>query len=209
MNHETKSARQIILESALPIVGRKGFSAVGLNEILQAADVPKGSFYHHFNSKDAFGVVLLDTYFDHYVRGMEQLFDQSGLTHLAKLMRYWQCWIDNQTGCTDAGKGLAVTLGAEVSDLSEPMRQALQRGTSRTIELLAVAMQRGLEDGSLLLAHSPQHLAHQLYALWLGASVMSKITRTPAPFDEALLLTRHLLGQPEHTDTHTYRGTGK
>ncbi|MCF5723766.1 TetR/AcrR family transcriptional regulator [Pseudomonas syringae] len=209
MNHETKSARQIILESALPIVGRKGFSAVGLNEILQAADVPKGSFYHHFNSKDAFGVVLLDTYFDHYVQGMEQLFDQSGLTHLAKLMRYWQCWIDNQTGCTDAGKCLAVKLGAEVSDLSEPMRQALQRGTSRTIELLAVAMQRGLEDGSLLLAHSPQHLAHQLYALWLGASVMSKITRTPAPFDEALSLTRHLLGQPEHTDTHTYRGTGK
>ena len=209
MHNETKTARQIILETALPIVGRKGFSAVGLNEILQAADVPKGSFYHHFNSKDAFGVVLLDTYFDHYVQGMEQLFDQPGLTHLAKLMRYWQCWIDNQTGCTDAGKCLAVKLGAEVSDLSEPMRQALQRGTSRTIELLAVAMQRGVEDGSLLLTHSPQHLAHQLYALWLGASVMSKITRTPAPFDEALLLTQHLLGQPEHTDTHTYRGTGK
>ena len=209
MNNETKSARQLILETALPIVGRKGFSAVGLNEILQAADVPKGSFYHHFNSKDAFGVVLLDTYFDNYVQGMEHLFDQPGLTQLAKLMRYWQCWIDNQTGCTDAGKCLAVKLGAEVSDLSEPMRQALQRGTSRTIGLLAVAMQRGIEDGSLLLAHSPQHLAHQLYALWLGASVMCKITRTPAPFDEALLLTRHLLGQPEDTDTHTYRGTGK
>lgn len=209
MNSETKSARQIILETAQPIVGRKGFSAVGLNEILQAADVPKGSFYHHFNSKDAFGVVLLDTYFDHYVQGMEQLFDQPGLTQLAKLMRYWQCWIDNQTGCTDAGKCLAVKLGAEVSDLSEPMRLALQRGTSRTIGLLAVAMQRGIEDGSLLLKHSPQHLAHQLYALWLGASVMSKITRTSAPFDEALLLTRQLLGQPEHTDTHTYRGTGK
>ena len=202
MNSETKSARQTILDTAQVLVGRKGFSAVGLNEILQAAEVPKGSFYHYFSSKDAFGVVLLDTYFDNYLHGMQQLFDAPGLSHCAKLMRYWQAWTDNQTGCTDAGKCLAVKLGAEVSDLSEPMRLALQRGTSRTIELLATSLRRGVEDGSLVLEHGPHTLAPQLYALWLGASVMSKITRTSAPFDEALRLTRQLLGQPEHTDIH-------
>ena len=140
MNSETKNTRQTILDTAQVIVGRKGFSAVGLNEILQAAEVPKGSFYHYFTSKDAFGVVLLDTYFDHYVHGMQQLFDQPDLSQHAKLMRYWDAWIDNQTGCTEAGKCLAVKLGAEVSDLSEPMRLALQRGTARTIALLAVAL---------------------------------------------------------------------
>ncbi|QHF44508.1 TetR family transcriptional regulator [Pseudomonas sp. S35] len=202
MNSETKNARQTILDTAQVIVGRKGFSAVGLNEILQAADVPKGSFYHYFTSKDGFGVVLLDTYFDHYVHGMQQLFDQQGLSQHAKLMRYWDAWIDNQTGCTEAGKCLAVKLGAEVSDLSEPMRLALQHGTSRTIALLAVALQRGVEDGSLRLQYPPQDLAQQLYALWLGSSVMSKITLTSAPFDEALRLTRQLLGHPEHTDIH-------
>jgi TetR/AcrR family transcriptional repressor of nem operon len=199
MSSATKSARQTILETAQSIVGAKGFSAVGLNEILQAADVPKGSFYHYFHSKDAFGVVLLDTYFDHYVQGMAQLFDAPGLSQHAKLMRYWQCWIDNQTGCTDAGKCLAVKLGAEVSDLSEPMRLALDRGTSRTIALLADAIGRGVEDGSLTVTQAPQSLAQSLYALWLGTSVMSKITRTSAPFDQALLLTRQLLGCP---DTH-------
>jgi TetR/AcrR family transcriptional repressor of nem operon len=199
MSSATKSARQTILETAQSIVGAKGFSAVGLNEILQAADVPKGSFYHYFHSKDAFGVVLLDTYFDHYVQGMAQLFDAPGLSQHAKLMRYWQCWIDNQIGCTDAGKCLAVKLGAEVSDLSEPMRLALDRGTSRTIALLADAIGRGVEDGSLTVTQAPQSLARSLYALWLGTSVMSKITRTSAPFDQALLLTRQLLGCP---DTH-------
>ena len=202
MSSETKNTRQTILDAAQVLVGRKGFSAVGLNEILQAAEVPKGSFYHYFTSKDGFGVVLLDTYFDHYVHGMQQLFDQPGLSQHAKLMRYWDAWIDNQTGCTEAGKCLAVKLGAEVSDLSEPMRLALQRGTSRTIALLAVALQRGVEDGSLRLQHRPQDLAQQLYALWLGSSVMSKITLTSAPFDEALLLTRQLLGHPDHTDIH-------
>ncbi|MGY2375595.1 TetR/AcrR family transcriptional regulator [Pseudomonas sp. SDO524_S393] len=209
MHNETKSARQSILDTAQSIVGRKGFSAVGLNEILHTAEVPKGSFYHYFTSKDAFGVALLDHYFDHYVQGMQQLFDQPGLTQHAKLMRYWDCCIDNQTGCTDAGKCLAVKLGAEVSDLSEPMRLALQRGTARTIALLAEALQRGIDDGSVSVTQHPESLARRLYALWLGTSVMGKITRTSAPFDEALQLTRQLLGHPAHTDTHTYRGTGK
>ncbi|BDB19119.1 TetR family transcriptional regulator [Pseudomonas sp. CYM-20-01] len=209
MSSETKSARQTILDTAQRIVGRKGFSAVGLNEILQAAEVPKGSFYHYFNSKDAFGVVLLDHYFDHYVQGMQQLFEQPGMSQHAKLMRYWHSWINNQTGCTDAGKCLAVKLGAEVSDLSEPMRLALQRGTARTIGLLAEALQQGVEDGSVTLTQHPESLAQRLYALWLGTSVMSKITRTAAPFDQALGLTRQLLGHPHDTDTHTYRGTGK
>lgn len=202
MNNDTKSTRQAILDTAQVIVGRKGFSAVGLNEILQAAEVPKGSFYHYFNSKDAFGVVLLDSYFEHYVNGMQQLFDQPELSGFAKLMRYWHSWVDNQTGCTDTGKCLAVKLGAEVSDLSEPMRLALQRGTARTIALLAEALQHGVEDGSLQAQPHPESLARRLYALWLGTSVMSKITRTSAPFDEALLLTQHLL-QPID------RGTGK
>jgi len=204
MTNATKSARQTILDSAQLLVSRKGFSAVGLNEILQAADVPKGSFYHYFNSKDAFGVVLLDTYFDHYVKGIEQLFQQPELSGAAKLMRYWHTWIDNQTGCTDAGKCLAVKLGAEVSDLSEPMRLALQRGTARTITLLAEALHNGIEDGSLTVRQHPESLAQHLYALWLGTSVMSKITRTSAPFDQALLLTRQLLGCPEPTDAYTY-----
>lgn len=202
MNNQAKSTRQVILDTAQVIVGRKGFSAVGLNEILQAAEVPKGSFYHYFNSKDAFGVVLLDSYFDHYIKGMQQLFDQPGLSGFAKLMRYWHSWVDNQTSCTDTGKCLAVKLGAEVSDLSEPMRLALQRGTARTIALLAEALQYGVEDGSLLAQAHPESLARRLYALWLGTSVMSKITRTSAPFDEALLLTQHLLQSID-------RGTGK
>ena len=61
------------------------------------------------------------------------------------------------------------------------------------------AIGRGVEDGSLTVTQAPQSLARSLYALWLGTSVMSKITRTSAPFDQALLLTRQLLGCP---DTH-------
>ncbi|MCB1967757.1 MAG: TetR/AcrR family transcriptional regulator, partial [Candidatus Accumulibacter sp.] len=46
MPAEQADVRQHILDTAKPIILGKGFSAVGLNELLSAADVPKGSFYH-------------------------------------------------------------------------------------------------------------------------------------------------------------------
>jgi DNA-binding transcriptional regulator YbjK len=55
--------RQHILDTAMPIILGKGFSAVGLNEILATAGVPRGSFYHHFGSKEAFGEALLTSNF--------------------------------------------------------------------------------------------------------------------------------------------------
>jgi TetR/AcrR family transcriptional repressor of nem operon len=195
--NQRKNARQHILEVAQQIVGKKGFSAVGLNEVLQAAQVPKGSFYHHFASKDAFGEALLEDYFQSYLADMRQIFTGDE-PESRKLLTYWQRWIDSQAGQTDAGKCLAVKLGAEVADLSESMRQALDRGTSQIIRCLAGALVLGQAQGSLQLKQGPESLATQLYALWLGASVMAKITRTSLPFDQALAMTRQALGTPEY-----------
>ena len=47
--------RQHILDVAHPLLLRKGFTGVGLAEVLAAAKVPKGSFYHYFGSKEVFG----------------------------------------------------------------------------------------------------------------------------------------------------------
>jgi len=60
--------RQQILDTAKGIILGKGFAAVGLNEILSTAGVPKGSFYHYFKSKEQFGDALLEDYFDGYLQ---------------------------------------------------------------------------------------------------------------------------------------------
>ncbi|MFS2158507.1 TetR/AcrR family transcriptional regulator [Pseudomonas sp. Pseusp122] len=189
-------ARQHILDTAQKIIGVKGFSAVGLNELLKAADVPKGSFYHYFSSKEAFGEALLENYFRSYLAGMQKIFDGDALAN-RNLSRYLDRWIDNQTAQTDATKCLAVKLGVEVTDLSEPMRQKLLQGTAKIIECLDAALARGQEQGSMTLNETPEQLAAQLYALWLGASVMAKITHTNEPFDQALLMTRRAVGNVE------------
>ena len=59
--------REHLLATGESIILGKGFSAVGLAEILGCAGVPKGSFYHYFRSKEQFGTALLERYFDRYL----------------------------------------------------------------------------------------------------------------------------------------------
>ncbi|WP_437513130.1 TetR/AcrR family transcriptional regulator [Sorangium sp. So ce1099] len=185
--------RQHILEVAKPLLLRKGFTAVGLAEVLAAAQVPKGSFYHYFGSKEAFGEAVLEDYFADYLARMDALLAQQG-TAAQRLMVYFRDWIDSQTGDEAQGRCLAVKLGAEVSDLSESMRAALERGTRGVIERLARCIEAGRADGSLPAAPDAQAVAAALYQTWLGASLLAKIARHRAPLDTAMASTRHLLG---------------
>ncbi len=187
-------SRSTILATGQKIMSRKGFSAVGLTEILKGAGVPKGSFYHYFASKDAFGEAMLAAYFEDYHAEMDETFARRGLTMAERLMLYFAAWRENQGAYDCQGRCLAVKLGAEVADLSEPMRLALKAGTNGIIARMARAIEGGTADGSLAVNEPAADLAASLYHLWLGASVMAKIVRTHDPFETALRSTRHMLG---------------
>ena len=186
--------RQHILETGHRIMVNKGFSGVGLNEILQAAGVPKGSFYHYFKSKEQFGQALLEDYFSHYQAFITHQFGQRHLSARERLMGYWEHWLSGYNGtCTDQ-ECLVVKLSAEVADLSESMRITLRDGTDRVIERIAECITAGLEDGSLS-AIDPAPTALMLYELWLGASLLTKLHRNSRPLEQALARTQKILGQ--------------
>jgi TetR/AcrR family transcriptional repressor of nem operon len=191
--NDSSDVRDNILAVGQRIMSGKGFSAVGLNEILTEAKVPKGSFYHYFDSKDAFGEALLSSYFEDYLAELDSVMSQPGLTMAQRLQNYFDLWRANQSFLDCQGKCLAVKLAAEVADLSEAMRAVLNQGTSAIIARLTAALERGIDEGSLALDDTPRQAAESLYQLWLGASVMVKIVRGTAPFDSAMAVTRQML----------------
>jgi len=190
---DTLDVRDKILATGQRIMGGKGFSAVGLNEVLSAAGVPKGSFYHYFGSKEAFGEALLEDYFAAYLADMDRIFSQPRKSRAQQLDAYFKAWMDNQSFEDCQGKCLAVKLGAEVADLSQSMRATLQRGTAGIIGRLAQVLDAGVQEGSLVFSGTPQAVAQSLYELWLGASLMVKIVRKRQPFDNALRTTHSLI----------------
>lgn len=188
--------RDTLIQTGHRAMAAKGFSAVGLKEILDTAGVPKGSFYHYFDSKDAYGRVLLEAYFHDYLAELDATLRAPGLTMAQRLQGYFQSWRETQSLADCQGKCLAVKLGAEVADLSEGMRQAMKQGVSGITERLARAIEAGIQEGSLAPQAEPAQLAQSLYQLWLGASVVVKIAKDTQAFDAAMASTRQLLDLP-------------
>lgn len=194
MRQEHPDIRQHILNTGEAILSGKGFSAVGLSEILAKAGVPKGSFYYYFESKEQFGEALLDAYFMDYLRRMEALLKVDGTPARERLMRYWRRWIEVQGQESHAQQCLVVKLSAEVSDLSETMRLVLLRGTAAILARLSVCMVEGIADGSLPAHLDPEATSQALYQLWLGASLLAKLRRDLTAFESALKTTQAWLG---------------
>jgi TetR/AcrR family transcriptional repressor of nem operon len=185
--------RQSLLDAARRIVAAKGYAAVGINEILAAAGVPKGSFYHYFGSKDAFGEAMMKSYFDDYLTTMDGIVADKGKSSAEHLMRYWQNFYDTQVVDDCQGGCLVVKLGAEIADLSEVMRVATKVGTAAIVDRLEQMITDGIADESVSVDGSPRTTAEALYNLWLGASIMAKIHRSPDYLDRAMTVTRQVL----------------
>ena len=197
MSTEYTDVRQHILDTAKPIILGKGFSAVGLTELLSEARVPKGSFYHYFKSKELFGEALLDSYFSDYHARLHERLTQTGMSAAERLLSYWTIWLETQSSEGTEGKCLTVKLSAEVSDLSEAMRSALQNGTRRIIDCLAECVREGALDGSLPGDIDAQNTALTLYNLWLGATLLTKVRRDRSALDAAYKATLQLLSIPQ------------
>ncbi|MEL4341293.1 TetR/AcrR family transcriptional regulator [Shewanella xiamenensis] len=192
MKTETQSTRQHILEVGYSLIVKQGFSCLGLAQLLKTAQVPKGSFYHYFESKEQFGEALLTSYFEQYQTELDSLFANPQLSGFDRQMQYWQRWLHvQQDGCIDQ-KCLVVKLSAEVADLSEAMRLVLLKGSAGIIERLTQCIQMGITDKSIC-EQDAQATAELLYHMWLGASLMNKLGHSRAALERALAMTESIL----------------
>ncbi len=62
--------------------------------------MPKGSFYHYFASKEAFGEALLADYFEEYLADIDATLAEPGHSHAERLMTYWRKWQATQGALT-------------------------------------------------------------------------------------------------------------
>ncbi|HHE0547971.1 TPA: TetR/AcrR family transcriptional regulator [Vibrio parahaemolyticus] len=192
MNAKTNDTRQHILDVGYELIVTRGFTSVGLSELLKTAEVPKGSFYHYFKSKEQFGEAMIQDYFNKYFERLTARFTNTELNGYQRLMSYFEEMVKVEDDVCNANKCLLVKLSAEVSDLSEPMRIALRRGADKTIQAMAECIDVGIQDGSIPNGDSAL-LARQIYYLWNGASLLNKLYQDQEALTQSLTYTQHLL----------------
>lgn len=192
MNAKTQDTRQHILDVGYELIVTKGFTAVGLAQLLKSADVPKGSFYHYFKSKEQFGEALIEEYVRSYMVRIQRVLNQPEMNGRDCLLDYFARWLAMDNGVCNANKCLIVKLSAEVSDLSDTMRVSLAKGAELIIRALEDTLKRGIGDGSIVQLDC-HVVASQLYQQWLGASLLNKLIQDKSHLELCLETTKQRL----------------
>lgn len=176
-------ARQALLRAGVAILTEKGFSAVGLEEILGAASVPKGSFYHYFASKDDFGLELIDAYNAYFLRKLDHWFGDHSRAPLDRIADFIA---DARAGmaryCFRRGC-LVGNLGQEMGVLPEPFRARIgavfgdwEGRTARCLDEARLA-------GEIASDSDCTALASFFWIGWEGAVLRAKLERSADALD--------------------------
>lgn len=168
---------------------------MGLSALLRQAQVPKGSFYHYFRSKEAFGVAMLEHAYQQYHAEMDRYFAMPGISPQHQVYAWYQQQRDFFQSTGQLRHCLVVKLSAEVCDLSEDMRFALSNGSAQMITKIANVLDTDPESEAYTAGHH-FGLATLMYTLWLGACLQAKLTRQALPLELALAHIATMIKRP-------------
>jgi len=187
--------KERILDAAEELMWRKSFHSVGLNEILTAVGVPKGSFYHYFESKEHFGVELLK----HYIKDAT-LVKSEALTNRnvesdpsERLLVFLEGSIDSFLANRGKCPCLVLKLASEVTSFSEPMREVLAGGIETWLAIVAGVFDEAKALGTIPRDLDSKNTAGLMRDLWAGAIQRSTVFNSVQPMEAALdFIRQHL-----------------
>jgi len=177
------NTRDQIFDAALKLLLERGFNASSVQDITVEAGVPKGSFYNHFESKEALAAEIVSDYASRRSTLREILADDS-LPALERLRGYFaalnQRLVDRgfQHGC------MIGNMTAELSEQSPVIREQLLRIYGNWSTALEYAIAAGQQDGSIPSQLSPKTLAGFLLNAWEGATLRVRVERSPDAFNQ-------------------------
>jgi len=196
---DLEKTKQNLLEVGLSLFEQKGFNATGIQEIATLADIPKGSFYNYFSSKEDFGVAVIRYYTDiNTKRWTDSLDAATEKEDSYQALSTAFLAITEKYRCAEIKKGcLLGNLAAEISEASEDCRMALQQSVREYKTILAVHLRIGQQAGKVRSDLPAQGLADLVWDCWQGSLLRMKIEKSVEPVSNDLeLLFHHFLLPP-------------
>lgn len=173
------------MEAGLELLLERGYNGLGIQDLLGATGTPKGSFYHHFVSKEDFALAVIDRYMDTVHEGLDASLGDESLTPLDRVRRFFELSAEKyrhegHLGCLLGG------LGQELSGVNAVFRRKIESCFSEIAHRIAACLTEAQAAGELRDDADAQALANLLLDCWEGAALRSRLWRSPAPLEAML-----------------------
>ena len=173
--------RQAMLKAGVAALTEKGFSATGIDEILRKIDVPKGSFYHYFKSKEAFGAELINRYALYFSAKLDRIFLDESRTPLQRLHDFFD---DAEMGMKryNFTRGCLVgNLGQEMGALPSAYRSLLIQVFHDWQTKTSACLNEAVKAGEISSNIDCDKTAEFFWIGWEGAVLRAKLEQSERP----------------------------
>jgi TetR/AcrR family transcriptional repressor of nem operon len=177
-----------IVLAGLDIILSKGFNATGVEAILKQANVPKGSFYNFFSSKEEFGLAIIDRYVSDTGELFGPILSDESLPPMERVRKSFEILIARFES-NDCSKGcLLGNLSLEMSDQYEKIRQRLEQSLQIWTGALSGLIQQAQREKTVPADLEPEMLAESLIAFFQGALLRAKVKKSSEPLHNFVYL---------------------
>jgi TetR/AcrR family transcriptional repressor of nem operon len=179
----TKSTRDRLIDTGLKLMHQNGYNATGLTEILKTANVPKGSFYHHFGSKEDFAAAALERYTTREAEHAASVLIGSKMSPLKRLKQYFMDLVKfyGQKGAIPGC--LMGRFSLEIAAQNPQLRKQISATFTHWQHTIATVLQQAVAQKELPADIDPESLAGFLLNSWEGALLRSQAEESDAPLE--------------------------
>ncbi len=176
-----ESTKDRILEAGAEIIHLKGFNHTGIQEVLKAAGVPKGSFYNYFRNKDDFGLQIIDHFTAQFDLLTKQILEDGAIPPLERIERVLNLFMDFFQS-KDYSYGCPVgNLSQEMGDLSPAFREKLKGAIDLMVESYSNVLEEAQASGDISELLDVREAAYFIVASWHGALIRMKLVKSLEP----------------------------
>ena len=178
MNRSRLDKRALILAKGSEVMTLRGYHGTGVQEIVAAAGIPKGSFYHYFSSKEDFAIQALahlyEPRLDHYARCLT---DES-LSPRERLLRYYRDLLEHFAGREPTQFHCFIgSLSYETRDCLPAVVAQVDAIFQRSVAILQRCLEQAQAVGELAADESCDALAVYIATAWQG--VLARLQVNP------------------------------
>jgi TetR/AcrR family transcriptional repressor of nem operon len=181
--------RNNLLKSGVRLLHGTGYGATGIQDIVGAAEVPKGSFYNHFPSKEAFGAEAVDLYFGEALPKLQAELTAPDTAPLDRLRNYFTSRIKRFKKAGYARGCMLGNLSLEVADHSPAIRTRLSTHFQTWSGLFEQCIEQAQASGAIRNSLPAEVLANHLLDAWEGALLRMRAERSAEPLERFMAVT--------------------
>lgn len=192
--NKRENKKELILLAGMEVMKRQGYNGTGVKDIVDAAGVPKGSFYNYFESKEQFAIDAID-----YSAAEGQVYAQSVLGDrtkcpLVRLRAFFMSGVNDAKVNNFATGCFLGNMCQEMADSSDVICQKLDSLLSSKTRMIAAVISEGQDLAVVPSAVDAKIVAEFIFNAWEGSLMRAKASKSSEPLDAFMNMLQHQIG---------------